>query len=463
MRTWAISGVDLHLDLGGTRVRAALEDALRDAVRTGRLAPGVRLPSSRALATDLGVSRNTVAEAYGQLVAEGWLTARQGSGTRGAARPPATGGAPAPAERPRPLRYDLRPGFPDTSSFPRSAWLAALRRTLPAAPVDAFGYGDPRGLPELRAALAEYLARARGVHADADRVLVCSGFTQGLRLLCDVLRGRGAGTLAVEAYGHASHRELVRDAGLGVAPLPVDADGARVDPMPDAAAAVLTPAHQYPLGVALAAHRRTQAVGWAHETGGFVVEDDYDGEFRYDRRPLGAMQALAPDHVVYAGTARKSLAPALRLGWLVLPASLVDDVATARRLADAQPGVLDQLALAELLRSGGYDRHVRARRLEYRRRLQRLLAALRREAPAVEVSGIAAGMHAVLELPGGAGEADVVARAARNDVSVEGLAAYRAPHAPGPAAGPAIVVGYATPPDHAYTTAMARLCAVLAR
>jgi GntR family transcriptional regulator / MocR family aminotransferase len=461
VKTWAISGVDLHVDLTGTRVRAALESALRDAVRTGRLRPGLLLPSSRALAADLGIARNTVAEAYGQLVAEGWLAARQGSGTRVAPRPPAR---PRPAavsgQQPR-LRYDLRPGSPSVSSFPRSVWLSALRRTLPNAPAAAFDYGDPRGLPDLRTALAEYLARARGVHTDPDRILVCTGFTQGLRLLCDVLRARGASAVAMEAYGQPHHRNLVRGTGLDVTALPVDADGACVDTLGAVAAAVLTPAHQFPLGPLLVPRRRTQAVTWAHGYGGLIVEDDYDGEFRYDRRPVGAMQALAPDHVVYAGTTSKSLAPALRLGWLVLPAALVDEAVAAKRMLDGQHGVLDQLAFTDLLRSGRYDRHVRGRRRAYARRREGLLAALRREAPDVRVTGLAAGMHAVLQLPEGTSEDQVVARAARHGLAVDGLGGYRSPGVPAAGVGPAIVVGYATPPDHAYTTAIARLCACL--
>ena len=307
--SWAISGVDLHLELTGRRVREGLEAALRDAVRSGRLGGGVRLPSSRVLATDLGISRNTVAAASGQLVAEGWLTAREGAGTRVAERAVSTA-APdhARVREERDPRYDLRPGFPDVAAFPRARWLAAARRALADAPAHAFGYGDPRGDPGLRAALAEYLSRARGVHADPDRIVVCSGFAQGLSLLCSALRSGGAGRVAVEAYGHRAHREAIAAHELEVEPVPVDGRGAVVERLDPAGALLLTPAHQFPLGPALHAERRLAAVAWARETGGVVVEDDYDGEFRYDRRPVGAMQALAPEHVVYAGTASKSLA-----------------------------------------------------------------------------------------------------------------------------------------------------------
>ena len=458
-RTWAISGVDLHLDLTGTRVRAALESALRDAVSTGRLRPGVRLPSSRALAADLGIARNTVAEAYSQLVAEGWLTAMQGSGTRVAERPDtAQSAAPAPEEPTPRSRYDLNPGSPDLSAFPRSAWLAATRRSLGVASYQALGYGDPRGLPELRSALADYVSRARGVHASPERVVICSGFTQGFRLLCEALRARGAGTLAIERYIQPATAEVATACGFRLAALDVDDEGAADEQLGTADAALLTPAHQFPIGAPLVAPRRATAVQWALASGGVIIEDDYDGEFRYDRHPLGSLQALAPDRVVYAGTASKTLAPGLRLGWLVLPTDLIDDFVAAKERADRNSSAIDQLTLAEFIASGAYDRHVRRSRLVYRRRRDRLVAALRRRAPRVRISGIAAGLHALLELPGDVREEDVVASAAERGLSLQGLGEYAHgahTHAP------ALVVGYAKPPEHAVTAAIARLAAVL--
>jgi GntR family transcriptional regulator/MocR family aminotransferase len=459
-QTWATSGVDLHLELAGRRVRASLEAALRDAVRSGQLGPGTRLPSSRALAGDLRVARNTVADAYAQLVAEGWLTAQRGSSTRVADRvaladPAGEPAAPAVA---RESRYDLRPGTPDLSAFPRAAWLAAARRALAAAPSQAFGYGDPRGRPELRRALAGYLSRARGVAVSPDRIVVCAGFGHGLHLLSQVAAARGGTRAAMESYGLAEHRETVAAAGLAVTLVPVDARGAVPAQFGDAAAALLTPAHQFPLGIALHPRRRAQAVTWARDTGGVVIEDDYDGEFRYDRQPVGAMQALAPGHVVYAGSASKSLAPGLRLGWLVLPGGLLDEVVAARPLAARHTSVLDQLTLAEFITSGGYDRHVRRARLAYRRRRDRLVEALARAAPQVTVTGIAAGLHALAELPAGQDEDEVVARAAEHGLLVSGLGTYAA----GRPDRAALVVGYATPPPHAFTGALARLTAVLA-
>jgi len=474
-KTWAISGVDLHLDLRGNRVRSGLEAALREAVQNGRLAPGTRLPSSRALATDLGIARNSVAEAYGQLVAEGWLTAQRGSGTRvakataggaagtgeaaGSGRVTGASGAGAesPPGRGR-TRYDLRTGSPDLSAFPRSAWLSAARKALSAAPSQSLGYGDPRGLPELRAVLAGYLARARGVRVSPDRIVVCTGFTQGLALLGQVLPGVGVTRMAVEDYGRPGPFRTLAAAGIAPVMLGVDDRGAILDPSPDAQAMLLTPAHQFPLGSVLSPRRRSDAARWAAETGGLIIEDDYDGEFRYDRQPVGALQALAPEHAVYVGTASKTLAPGLRLGWLVLPARLVDAVTAAKASADGPTSSFEQLTLAEFIASGAYDRHIRRGRLDYRHRRDRLIDALAARAPEVRLSGIAAGLHAVVELPGGASEDQVVARAAARGVAIEGLGEYalRAHRR-----GPALVIGYAAAPGHGYTAALARLTAAI--
>src|SRR5215472_17141189 len=461
--TWSTSaGLDVHLDLSGTRPRARLESALRDAVRSGQLAAGAAMPPSRSLARDLGVARNTVAQAYAQLVAEGWLSARHGSGTWVAqraeqpppARSPAASGATA-----RGPRSDLRPGVPDLTAFPRDAWLAAARKALAAAPAADLGYADPRGLEVLRVALAEYLGRARGVRVTPDRIVVCAGFTQGLELVCEVLRASGTRLLAVEAYGHAGHREIAARAGLRFAPLPVDDRGADVAALSSRAGAVLlTPAHQYPLGAALAPERRRQVADWAVHSGGVVIEDDYDGEFRFDRQAVGALQPLAPEHVVYAGTASKSLVPGLRLGWLALPPALLDPVVAAKAAAGRLSSSLDQLALAELIRSGGYDRQVRRARLAYRRRRDLLRGALARRVPEVSVTGIAAGLHAVIRLPAGVTEDDVVARAAGRGLAALGLASDRASDQD---VGPGLVIGYATPPPHLFSAAVARLCAAL--
>ncbi|MEU0003084.1 PLP-dependent aminotransferase family protein [Streptomyces sp. NPDC006314] len=476
-RSWATLGVDLHLEPAGSGgLRRGLTDALRDAVRTGRLAPGTRLPSSRSLAADLGIARNTVAETYAGLVAEGWLTARQGSGTQVAMRvpsassassaqrgragaPPSGPGLAAPRRRePGRPAHSLVPGIPDLAAFPRAEWLKAARRALATAPFHALGYGDPRGYLELRTALAGYLARARGVHADPETVVITAGFSHGLGILGRVLRGRGVRTVAVESYGLDAYRRLLQDAGLATPALPYDELGTNPMELGDAGAVLLTPAHQFPMGVPLHPDRRAAVVDWARRTGGLVLEDDYDGEFRYDRQPVGALQGLDPDRVVYFGTASKSLAPGLRLGWMVLPPSLAEEVASAKGRIDTV-GVMEQLTLAEFITSGAYDRHVRSARLRYRRRRDALTAAVTERAPEVRVTGIAAGLHAVLRLPPGT-EQPVVQAAVWQGLALHGLSFYRHPQS-GAEPQDALVVGYGTPPDSAWAGTLEALCRVL--
>ncbi|MFJ7180607.1 PLP-dependent aminotransferase family protein [Streptomyces massasporeus] len=455
-------GSDLHLELTGPGGRrAALIRALREAVRSGRLAPGTRLPPYRSLAADLGVARNTAADAYAELVAEGWLTARQGSGTRVAERAePLRPAARVPKKAPpraRGPRHDLMQGTPDVSAFPRTAWLASYRRALQQAPNEVFGPGDPAGRRELREALTEYLARARGVRTAPDRIVICSGFAHALRLLFGggVLRG----PLAVEAYGLGFHREVLASAGVRTVPLPLDEHGARVDRLGRERAVLLTPAHQFPTGGPLHPGRRAALIDWAGKRDGLVLEDDYDGEFRYDRKPVGAVQGLDPERVIHIGSVSKSLSPAVRLGWMVLPERYVDAVLAAKGEREAWASVLDQLSLADFLVSGSYDRHVRRMRQRYRSRRDRLVAALAVHAPHIEVTGVAAGLHAVLRLPPGT-EASAVKAAAWQGIALDGLAAFRHPETDMPA-DDGLVVGYATPSEHAYGPALEALCGAL--
>ncbi|WP_217235648.1 PLP-dependent aminotransferase family protein [Streptomyces sp. AC555_RSS877] len=461
-------GADLHLELSGPGGRrAALIRALREAVRSGRLAPGTRLPPYRSLAADLNVARNTVADAYAELVAEGWLTARQGSGTRVAERAePLRHAARVPWKAPpraRGPRHDLRQGTPDASSFPRTAWLASYRRALQQAPNEVFGPGDPAGRVELREALTEYLARARGVRTEPGRIVICSGFAHALRLLFGQDRGGGGGVLrgplAVEAYGLGFHRELLDTAGVRTVPLPLDERGAQVERLGRERAVLLTPAHQFPTGGPLDPARRAAVVDWARARGGVIVEDDYDGEFRYDRKPVGAVQGLDPERVIFVGSVSKSLSPALRLGWMVLPERYVDGVLAAKGEREAWVSVLDQLSLADFVSGGSYDRHVRRMRQRYRSRRDRLAAALAVHAPHVEVTGVAAGLHAVLRLPPGT-ERSTVKAAAWQGVALDGLAGFRHPDT-AMAARDGLVVGYATPSEHAYEAALEALCGVL--
>ncbi len=455
---WATShGIDLHLGLGGSGGRrSSIEAALRAAVREGRLAPGTDLPSTRVLARDLAVARGTVTDAYDQLVAEGWLVARRGSGTSVAwasvVDQPSRGRKPAAAtDEPR---HDFRPGSPDVAAFPRQEWLAALRRALRSAPHASFGYTDTRGLASAREIVAGYIARARGVRTEADRVVICSGFAQALSLLGAALCDLGATAVAMENPCIPSYRSSAIRAGLDVHLLRVDAEGADPGDLDDVRAAFLTPAHQFPMGVTLAPHRRAAFTEWARAAGGFVVEDDYDGEFRYDRQPVGALQGMDPDRVAYVGTTSKSLAPGLRLGWMALPPSLVEPVVARTELADRHAGALDQLALAELIASGGLDRHIRRSRLRYRRRRDDVVAHLR-TVPRIRVQGIAAGLHVVIGLPeAGPSESDVEARLADAGVAVHGLGRYW--HLPGRRPG-GLVVGHGTPAEHAFPAAIAAL------
>ena len=455
------TGSDLHLELtgaGGVRVR--LMNALREAIRSGRLAPGTALPPYRALAADLGIARNTVAGAYAELVEEGWLAARQGSGTRVARRAhPLRPDGPSGPARPSRRRtvHDLLPTSPDASAFPRTAWLGAARRALAAAPHDAFGVGDPRGRPELRRTLTEYLARVRGVRTSPERIVICSGFAHGLELLGRVL----AGPVAVESYGLPFHRDVLAGAGLTTLPLTVDGGGAHVGELSGTAAqaVLLTPAHQFPTGGPLHPGRRAEVVDWARASGGLVIEDDYDGEFRYDRQPVGAVQGLDPERVAYIGSVGKSLSPALRLGWMVLPGRLVDEVLAVKGPREMWSGVTDQLVLAEFIASGAYDRHLRRMRQVYRRRRDLLAARIAAEAPHVRVGGIAAGLHAVLELPPDTEEATLRA-ARRQGLALEGLRPYRHPDSAMPPRD-GLVLGYGTPTEHAFPAALDALLPAL--
>ena len=410
MESWA--NLDFHLDLSGPGgLRQRLTASLREAVRSARLPAGTRLPASRSLAADLGIARNTVAEAYAELVAEGWLAARQGSGTVVAQRveppPPVTRRTADPD-----VRFDLTVSTPDITEFPRTEWVRSTRRALMAAPSEAFGPGDPQGRIELRTALAEYLARARGVRADPERIVVCSGFADAVRMFNRLLRPPAV----VEEYGLRFHRSLWKS----TVPLPVDDHGANTEQLPDdRRAVVLTPAHQFPLGGPLHPRRRASAVEWARRVGGLVLEDDYDGEFRYDRQPVGAVQGLDPEHVAYLGTSSKALSPALRIAWMVLPDRFVDPVLALKTHREQYISMLDQLTLADFLASGAYDSHVRRMRLKYQRRRDRLVEAV---SPYAEVSGIAAGMHAVLDTPH---EEAIVQTARERGIEVSPLSWFR--------------------------------------
>jgi GntR family transcriptional regulator/MocR family aminotransferase len=457
---WSSQALDLHLLIDRTRgLRAGLEQALRDAVREGRLAEGAPLPSSRALARDLGVARGTVTQAYDQLIAEGYLLVKQRSGVRVAPQP-ATQRAQAPGMTgftqlyvPTVSGVDLRPGRPDLSLFPRGPWLAATRKVLQTAPNSAFGNADPTGDAALKQAVARYLGRARGVATTPDRIVICAGFTHALRLVCETLRRGGATTVAFEDPFPRDYLGLAERAGFNTIHIPVDQDGLLVDQLvSEPAAVVTTPAHQYPLGVSLSPDRRTRLLAWARRTGAFVIEDDYDSEFRYDRQPVGALQGLAPDRVVYVGTTSKTIAPGLRLGWVVVPPDLVSPLQEVLHGDASRVSVIDQLALAHLIDSGEIDRHLRGCRTRYRRRRDHLETLVEHHLPHARLSGIAAGLHAVLQLRGSnATEATLLDHLAEHGIAVDGLSSYyqRPERCP-----LGILIGYAAPPQHRYDYAL---------
>jgi GntR family transcriptional regulator/MocR family aminotransferase len=459
-----VAGLDLHLDRPGGRVRDSVMDAIRDAIRAGRLASGTRLPSSRALAADLGVARNTVARAYAELIAEGWLTSQHGSSTMVSQRANEvfrSVAAPLKRMAPRQLDHDLRPGHPDLSSFPRTEWSRAVTRALNAAPSEAFGYSNPHGRPELRRALAQYLARARGVRARPCNIVVCSGAAQGLSLVAGALAEAGVAAVAVEEFGLPAQRASLTRAGLQSPALTVDANGADVlalDTMAGVGGVLLTPSHQFPLGVSLRSDRRATVVDWARRTGGVIIEDDYDGEFRYDRIPVGALHGVDPDRVVYLGTVSKTLAPGLRLGWLLLPDHLVEAVVRQKGETEETSGFVEQLAMAEFIVSGSYDRHIRTMRAQYRRRREQLVAAVARSAPTCVVSGLPAGLHVMMEQVGG--DRDVLSgQRGWRRLGVEGLDLFRHPESGSDRDG--VVVGFAAPAPSAWSSALAALLGLL--
>jgi GntR family transcriptional regulator/MocR family aminotransferase len=445
----------------GVGRRDGLERALREAIRLGRLAPGTRIPPSRTLARDLGIARGTVVEAYSQLVAEGYLAARQGAGTVVTHNAhAATAPAREPAAAAQPM-FDFHPGVPDPTAFPTRQWLRALRRALVSAPPSALGYGDPRGAPELRDALASYLARARGVVTSPAAVVTVPGFMRGLALLCVALQARGARRIAMENPCIFQHRDGAKAAGLEIVPMEVDEQGARVDVLERSGAdvALVTPAHQFPLGATLSPERRAALVEWARAGDRLVIEDDYDGEFRYDRLPVGALQALDPDRIVYAGTASKTLVPGLRIAWLALPEWLTRPIVDIKKVNERQLPFTDELALAELIESGDWDRHVRRMRGRHRARRDRFAATLAESAPSARAIGISAGLHAVVELPGrGPTEKELVTRARGRSIGLFPLGPFwhrprRRPQA--------LVVGYGSPPEHRYEAALRELGDVL--
>ncbi len=457
--------IELLLSVDRERTRtlgAQIEDQVRRAVRSGVLRPRARVPSTRDLARQLGVSRRVVVDAYEQLAAEGYLSLRQGARPHVSETAALASETPAIATRPSPRpRFDFRASVPDVSTFPRAAWLRSLREALATIPDADLGYGDPGGVEALRNALADYLGRVRGVVADAERIVVTSGYTQGLGLVCRALASAGAKRIGMEDPSNPEDGMIAARAGLQPVPIGVDDAGTQVDELGrlGADAVVLTPAHQHPTGVVLTGGRRAALLAWLRDTGGIAIEDDYDAEYRYDRAAVGALQGLDPDHVVYAGSTSKTLAPALRIGWLVVPPALLAAVRHEKLLADRGTARIEQYAFADFLARGELDRHLRRMRARYRARRDALVSALTAALPEATVRGIAAGLHVTVELPGSDDEQAIREEARHRRVALETMSDYRPSVTDRP---PALVLGYAQMPEPAIRAGVKELAEAIA-
>lgn len=458
---WTITGTDFlqlnRADAPPGGLTDWLTRQLRDAIADGRLPVGSRLPASRVLAGELGVSRGVVTEAYQRLREDGQLTGHGRAGTTVAAMPAvmpvplSPDGLPGPSGAPgsggfeafmdEPCRIDLWPGVPDLAAFPRHAWLRAERAALDSVPPSSLRYGDPRGARPFRTAVANWLARNRGIAVSPDRVVIVAGVAQALAILARVLPAAGITSVAVEDPGSLGSRQTLRRWGLETPPVPVDAAGLRVDLLREAGApaVMLTPAHQFPTGVVLDGGRRRELRAWARD-GGLIVEDDYDAEHRYDRPPVPALRATLPERVCYAGSVSKLLAPALRTGWLLVPAGYHDAVVAAKRDTDLGNAVLPQLTLAELMASGELERHLRLLRRRHVRRRDAMITAVGEHLPGARVHGAAAGLHLTVTFDGLPADGDVAVAVAAlmRGVKVQPLSWHsQRRHRPG------LVLGYA--------------------
>jgi len=421
----------------GETLRIALERTLRDAILSGALRGGVSLPASRRLAAALGVSRGVVTDAYDQLETQGFVV------IRARAAPVVTDGARGSVARSAPEidlpapRYDLAPSEPDFHLFPLRRWMSTAQRVARECDWPTLGYRDYRGERALRAVLADRLGRTRGVIASPEQIIVTQGTTQSVDILLRVLRARRSPRFGVEDPSNPVRHKQVMAAALTLVAQPTDGDGLLIDGL-SADAVLVTPAHQYPTGSVLSGERRRSLVRWARATNSLVIEDDHDAEFRYGAEPIRALQGLAPDHIAHLGAVSKTLVPALRLGWLVVPALLLEEAMHQKRLADGFSPVLDQLTLAAFLELGEYDRHVRKARSVYRSRRDTLLAALARNLPGLEVVGDGAGLHVLLRLPAGVDDVAVTRSASERRIRVHPLSSFYvgAPRANG------LVIGY---------------------
>nr|WP_202885700.1 PLP-dependent aminotransferase family protein [Kribbella sandramycini] len=448
--------------------------ALRSAIGDGRLSDGTLLPPTRVLAGELRVSRGVVVEAYRRLAEEGLARARTNHGTvvtsalrtlprrldTPSLRGPGGFLPQLPGASEHQIDIDLSPGLPDLSAFPRAAWLRAERAVLGSATAASLAYGDPRGSLELRNELAGWLGRVRGVRAHAEDIIIVGGVAQAISLLCQVLRGRGISRIAVEDPGSRGAREGLAYSGMTPVPIPVDGEGMQTELLAESneRVALLTPAHQFPTGVVLGPQRRGALLEWAGQ-GGLIIEDDYDAEYRYDRAPVPALQASAPGFVAHTGSISKTMAPGMRIGWLIAPWELQDDLVLAKYANDLGSPVLPQLVLADLLAKGELDRHIRVTRDRYRQRRDALVETLGCAWPAAKVHGVAAGLHVMIECPDHTtDDVELATRLAESGIRTQPLSWHRA-H-PGP---PGLVVGYAANTPDRLREAAQRIAAIARR
>jgi GntR family transcriptional regulator/MocR family aminotransferase len=431
------------LTRGGARTLGTqIESQIRDAIRTGRLRPGAPMPSTRDLARQLGVSRPLVVDAYGQLAAEGYLTMRQGARPRVSPLAVTSKAAPIRPSIGEPtLKFDFRTCVPDLSSFPGARWLRAQRRALSNMRAADFGYSDPHGTAVLRVALADYLGRVRGVLADPDQIIVTSGFSQARVLVCRALSALGATRIAVENPGYP-RLEPIRRTGLETIPITVDGQGMRIDELDrsGADAVAVTPTHHYPTGRSMSTERRLQLRDWLLERMTVALEDDYDAEFCYERPPRGAMHALAPDHIVYLGSASNMLVPGLRLAWLVAPAHLRESVQAEQQMLDLGCSRIEQHTLADFIASGELDRHLRRMRARYRARRDTIAALIAAELPEAQLDGLEAGLHATVRLPDDYDEREIRREMQRRGVAVDWMSDHYLDDRGGP---PEMLLNYA--------------------
>jgi len=446
----------LHLERAqGETLRAGLGRTIREAIREGSLRQGARLPSSRRLAEHLGVSRGVTSDVYAQLSAQGYIVVSDRSAPLVAdLAPAARPGLVEPAPEPKPPEIDLSTWAPDTTLFPTREWLNAIAKTLRTLPSRSLDYGDPRGERALRATLSDHLGRTRGVIADPELIVVVQGARQAMDIVIRILALRGKRRIAVEDPSQTIPREQMKVVGIEPVGCPVDDEGPVLADDLDAAAIVVTPAHQFPTGVVMSGERRRRLLAWSRSAGAVVIEDDYDAEFRYDREPVRALQGLDPDRVAYTGSVAKTFAPALRLGWLVVPADLADEAAEMKRILDSCSPRVDQLVLARLIESGDWDRHIRRVRAVYRARRDRVTEALARHLPGLEVGGVTAGLHVTVRFPPELDDVAVARSARELGVEVLPLSSF----ALGPAPG-GLLIGY----GHTHETAIDRAVRRVAR